>query len=281
MKIYHPILIILIAGILLSACQTEPAGVSPAETQSGRYAIVAKGIELNESTGNVDPGKLKADFGIVYGGIGGEKTFKNVEANILSLEQANIPCLLLWDIRIPEGAIASNIEKTFPPENEEANVAAILRVTKNLPVNGVIIRFEDKKQPDGKEFTQGWMANYIQWMVSAVYHQTGKPLFVMTSQAFIKSFGEAEELNRVVSGLEGMSSWKAMWTEEETLLADWVHFPIPADDYVPEYISNNPSLSFINYARKAYKFNGIDAASTPLWIYTRPVEQLRKDLDIY
>jgi hypothetical protein len=115
-------------------------------------------------------------------------------------------------------------------------------------------------------------------MVNAVYHQTHKPLYVMTSQAFIAGFGHAPELNRVVSQTDGMSSYKAAFPEKTTLPAAWTLFPIPADDYVPEYISNNPTLYFINYSRTAWTLDGIEAKSTPLWLYRGTPDQLKKDL---
>jgi hypothetical protein len=243
-----------------------------------RYSILARGIELDEDTGKVDPTRLKADFGIVYGGSGGENVSPNMGVNILALSQAHIPCLLLWDILIPQDADASNMDKSFPSENEEPNVVAISRAVKSGPVAGVIIRFLDKKTPDGKVFTQTWMANYINWMVKAVYHQSGRPLFVMTSQAFIDGFGHAPELNNAVSTIDGMCSWKAATPGQTPQPASWNDFPFPPDDYHPEYISNNSSLAFINYSRTSWKFDGIDAKSTPLWIYEGSADQLKKDL---
>ena len=247
------------------------------KTYVGKYSALAKGIELNESTVKVDPAKLQADFGIVYGGYG-EDDAKNYAAYIHAVNQADIPCLLLWDIIIPAGMDASNMEKTFPPEGEEPNVAAIARVARGQTIAGIIIRFMDKKTPEGKTFTQLWMSNYIAWMVEAVYHQTGKPLFVMTSQAFIDGFGKAPQLNQTISSIDGMSSWKSAMPGQSPQLASWNDFPVPGDDYAPEYISNNPTVSFINYARTAWKFDGINASSTPLWLYKAPASQLRKDL---
>ena len=275
-------LCLIIFSIGLSSCQTETAIFSQVQstTTPSRYAVVAKGIELNQNTVKVDPTRLKADFGIIDGGAGWNAPFLNYETNILAFDQAKISWLLLWDILIPPEMDASNLDKSFPPEQEEPNVAAIVKAAKNKSLAGIIIRFQDKKLPDGKEFTQGWMANYISWIVQAVYHQNKKPLYIMTSQAFVNGFGNAPELNQVLSGMDGMCSWKAMRSETSTLPAAWDAFPIPQDDYVPEYISNNKSLYFINYARKAFKLDGIEADSTPLWIYTRPSAQFKKDLGI-
>jgi hypothetical protein len=251
---------------------------SPSATHMGRFSGNAKGIELNESTGKVDPTKLQADFGVVYGGAGWEDITPNYKANILALDQANIPCLFLWDILLPAGFDASRPGKSFPPENEEPNVAAITKSAKGKAIAGIIIRFLDKDTSEHKVFTQGWMANYITWMVAAVYHQTGKPLYVMTSQEFIKSFGDAPDLNQVISTIDGMSSWKSATPGQKPQLASWNAFPIPGDNYVPEYISDNESLYFYNYARTAWKFDGIDASSTPLWMYKSSAAQLKKDL---
>ena len=262
---------------LPSATTAPTPAPSPAKTYVGKYSQLARGIELNESTGNVDPSRLRADFGIVYAGYGSEDA-RNYATHIMALYQANLPCLLLWDILSPPGLNASNPDKTFPPENEDPNVAAIARAANRKTVAGVIIRFVNKKEPNGKTFTQVWMANYIAWAVEAVYHQTGKPLFVMTSQAFIDGFGKAPQLNNVISKIDGMSSWKSATAGQSPQLASWDDFPVPADDYVPEYISDNPTLYFINYARTAWKFDGIDASSTPLWLYKAPAAQLKKDL---
>ena len=251
---------------------------SPTKKYVGKYSQRAKGIELNDDTENVDPGKLQADFGVIYGGAGGDIPFSNYEANSLALYQANIPCLLLWDILIPSEFDASNPAKSFPPEKEEPNVAAIVRATRGKPVAGIIIRFLNKKTPEGKTFTQGWMANYVDWIVKAVYHQTGKPVYVMSSQAFINGFGAAPDLNRVISNLDGTSSWKSAIPKQAPHLAAWNDFPVPADDYAPEYISGNSSLYFINYSRADWNFDGIDTTSTPLWLYYAPPDQLKKEL---
>jgi len=244
----------------------------------GKYSRRAKGIELDEFTGKVDPTQLRADFGVIHGGTGWSRPFPNYEANIQALYQANIPILLLWDINLPPGFDASRPDKSFPPENEEPNVAAIIRATRNKAVAGIIISFLNKTTPEGKVFTQGWMANYITWMVKAVAHQTGKPLFVLTSQEFISGFVDAPELDSVIANLDGLCSWKSAAPGQTPQLASWNAFPLPGDDYVPEYLSDNTPLYFINYARTSWKFDGIDAPSTPLWMYQSTAAQLKKDL---
>jgi hypothetical protein len=254
-----------------------PQPVTP--THLGKYSRRARGIELNDTTGKVDPTKLQADFGVVYGGSGWADPFPNYGDNLLALDQANIPCLLLWDILLPPDFDASRPDQSFPPENEEPNVAAIIKATRGKAVAGIIIRFLDKDMPNHKIFTQGWMANYIPWMVKAVHNQTDKPTFVMTSQAFISGFGDAPDLNRVISGLDGISSWKSALPGQTPQSASWNDFPFPGDNYVPEYVSDNGSLDFINFARTAWKFDGIDAPSTPLWLYTGSAAQLKKNLD--
>lgn len=251
---------------------------SPVPTRVGKYTGRAKGIELNEFTGAVDPNKLQADFGVVYGGEGWTSPVPNYKANVTALYQANIPCLLLWDIIIPPDFDASRLDKSFPPEQDEPNVAAIIKAIQNKAIAGIIIRFLDKDMPDGRVFTQTWMANYITWMTRAVHHQTDKPLFVMTSQAFISGFDEATELNSVISNIEGICSWKSATPGQTPQLASWNDFPFPADDYVPEYISGS-SLYFINFARTSWRFEGIDASSTPLWMYKSSAPQLKTDLD--
>ncbi|MCE1253526.1 MAG: hypothetical protein LWX83_08265 [Anaerolineae bacterium] len=248
-------------------------------TRTGKYTGRAKGIELNEQTGAVDPGKLKADFGVVYGGEGWDGAAPNYKANIRALYQANIPVIFLWDILLPEDLDASRPERSYPPEAEEPNVSAIIRSVQDKPIDAIIIRFLDKKTPDGRTFTQVWMANYIKWMINAVHNQTGKPVYVMTSRQFIASFDEAPELNYAVSGIESMCSWKPAMPEDVTQPADWNNFPFPEDDYSPEYISENYRLNFINYARLAWSFDGIEGPSTPLWMYSDNAAQLKIDLN--
>ena len=68
-------------------------------------------------------------------------------------------------------------------------------------------------------------------------------------------------------------------SEDSTQLADWNNFPFPEDDYRPEYISENYDLYFINYARNAWRFDGIEAPSTPLWMYHDTAAQLKADLN--
>ena len=247
----------------------------------------AHGIELNEFTGKVDITQFKdIAFGIVHGGAGWSAPFDNLKDNVQYLYNANLPCILLWDILIPGDYNASDLAKTFPPQADDPNVLGIKRALSNKAIAGVIIRFLDKDTPEGIVFVQGWMANLIKYMVDAVFKQTGNLLYVMTSQGFIDSFGTAQacpQLNQEVSGIDGMCSWKSAFPGQSTQTASWDNLPIPADTYSPEYISNNTKLYFINYARTAWRLPGImdtagNVAATPLWQYKGTPAELKADL---
>ena len=248
---------------------------------------LAHGIELDENTGKVDITQLEnISFGIVYGGSGWSAPAGNLKDNVQYLYNANLPCILLWDIIIPPEYNASDISKTFPPENEDPNIVGIKRALANKTIHGVMIRFLDKDLPDKKVFTQGWMANLITYLVGGVYKQTGRLLYVMTSQAFIDSFGTPQacpQLNQVISGVDGMCSWKSAFPGQAPQEASWKSLPIPPDGYAPEFISNNKTLYFINYARTAFCLPGIldktgNMAQTPLWQYKDTAEKLKEDL---
>jgi hypothetical protein len=256
-----------------------PTSLTRVPTRTGKYTGRAKGIELDEKTGAVDQTKLKVDFGIVYGNEGWLDPVPNYRTNALTFYRANIPCLVLWDIQLPPDFDASRPERSFPPEAEEPNVAAIIKATKNKSISGVIARFVDKDMPDGRVFTQVWMAHYVEWMMNAIQHQTKKPTYFMSTRDFINGFGYAPELNWAVSKIENIASFNSAFPGQEPQLASWDDFPFPDDDYVPEYLGDNDGIDFINYSRSAWKFDGIDDKSTPLWIYKGSLEDLKKDLN--
>jgi hypothetical protein len=232
---------------------------------------------LNEDSTVTDQTQIKADFAVLHGGAGWGDTVPNFEKNILALYQQNIPAVLQWEIVLPD-IDAGDPNKTFPPEAEEPNVAAIYKATHNKAIAGIIIRFLDKTTPQGTTFTQVWMRNYIAWVIGAVYHVCQKPLYIMTSEAFVASFGDAPELNQMLSGADGMCSWKSAFPGQETELASWDALPIPPDSYVPEWISDNKTLYFVNYARTAWRLIGIDG-DVPLWEYRLgDGTQIKKDL---
>ncbi len=247
------------------------------------------GLDARHARVDVNQFRGKADFIIGYMGTGSQMEARFTD-HIQQAYDAGIPMLGLYRLD-PELYYDMGINLARWPQGiDDPQMKIIERQlvsgTVRRVVHGLILDCTKYMNVDGRtQATDNWVKAVARHMLAQVWDRYKLPVWLYVTMRLVNAYEGSDILPVYLYGQGEICSWKNAYTPAagDPQPANWSNFPVPADNYLPEFVYAE-RVAFFQYSQTKWRLPGIaDSANqgiaVPLWMYNGSRKQLHEALN--